>query len=349
MHAAKNDSAVALDGGTTNTRARLCRDGRVVAVARRAVGVRDSVLAEGASPLARAVREALDEVLAAAGSSPVSSIVAAGMLSAEVGLANVPHVVAPAGVAELAQGAQLRELPEVSDQPILFIPGIRTPPAAGTDGWAEADVMRGEECETIGAWSLLGQSGTPGRAVFVWPGSHTKLVEVDEAGRIVRSHTSIAGELTQALARHTLLAASLPPELPDDPDAEAVAAGARLVGRGGLGRAAFLVRIAALGGALDAHGRASFLVGAIVADDAAHLARHAMLVDPEVVWVGGRQPQRGLYARMLGERINAPVRELDHDWAEHASAVGALRVAEAFARGSWQASAGRSGLAEPAP
>jgi 2-dehydro-3-deoxygalactonokinase len=353
MHAAKNGWAVALDGGTTNTRARLCRDGRVVAVARRSVGVRDSVLAEGASALARAVREALGEVVAAAGAGSVESIVAAGMLSAEVGLASVPHVVAPAGVAELARGALLRDLPEVSDRPILFIPGVRTPPAAGTDGWAEADVMRGEECETIGAWSLLGQTRAtdepPGRAVFVWPGSHTKLVEVDEAGRIVRSHTSLAGELTQALARHTLLAASLPPELPDDPEAVAAAAGARLVARGGLGRAAFLVRIAALGGALDAHGRASFLVGAIIADDVAYLARHAMLADPGVVWVGGRQPQRGLYARMLGERLNAPVRELDQDWAEHASAVGALRVAEAFVRGAGSGVGGRSGPAEPAP
>ena len=52
---------------------------------------------------------------------------------------------------------------------------------------------------------------TEGRGVaFVWPGSHTKLIEVDPAGRIVRSHTTLAGELLLALARHTLLAASLP-------------------------------------------------------------------------------------------------------------------------------------------
>ena len=37
---------IALDGGTSNTRARLIRDGRVVASARRTVGVRDSVLSD---------------------------------------------------------------------------------------------------------------------------------------------------------------------------------------------------------------------------------------------------------------------------------------------------------------
>jgi hypothetical protein len=35
---------IALDGGTSNTRARLIQDGRIVGSARRTVGVRDSVL-----------------------------------------------------------------------------------------------------------------------------------------------------------------------------------------------------------------------------------------------------------------------------------------------------------------
>ncbi len=201
------------------------------------------------------------------------------MLSAEVGLVAVPHVVAPAGPDELARGVVARTIPEVADRPILFVPGVRTPPADGPDGWAEADVMRGEECETLGALRLLFPPSpdpdppSPTRA-FVWPGSHTKLVEVDGQGRIVRSHTTLAGELTRAVARHTLLAASLPEALPDGPDPEALEAGARLVGREGLGRAAFLVRVAALSGALDPLRRASFWVGAVVADDVAHLARH---------------------------------------------------------------------------
>src|SRR5258706_15758785 len=127
----------------------------------------------------------------------------------EDGWAAVPHVLAPAGQRELARGAVVCHLPEVADQPILFVPGVRTPPAAGLDGWAEADVMRGEECETLGAWALIPErqlslgeptevAAPPLRTVFVWPGSHTKAVEVDEQGRIRRSHSSLAGELTGA-------------------------------------------------------------------------------------------------------------------------------------------------------
>jgi 2-dehydro-3-deoxygalactonokinase len=332
--------AVALDGGTTNTRARLVdiATGEIRATARRGVGVRDAVLAKpgGGSPLEHAVREALAEVVQAAAGIEPDLIVAAGMLSAEVGLTTVPHVVAPASLDDLARGAVQRLLPAITPQPIVFVPGVRTPPAAGDDGWASADVMRGEECETLGAWMHVTRSDPP-RArsarhqAFLWPGSHTKLVAVDQAGRIVRSQTTLAGELMQALARHTLLAASLPTELPDDPDPEAVAAGARLVERDGLGRAAFLVRIAALGDALPPRARSAFLLGAVVADDVAHLARHAIFQEGPTVWVGGRQPLRALYSALLARRHDGPVHALDDVIAEQASAAGAVAVAGRFA------------------
>lgn len=332
--------AIALDGGTSNTRARLLRDGQVVATSRRSVGVRDSVLAAGRSPLVVAVRDALVEVLQAADGLEPEVIVAAGMLSSEVGLAAVPHVQAPAGLAELARGAVVRQLTEVADQPILFVPGVRTPPSPGLDGWADADIMRGEECETLGASILLsepqiqgaGATNFPAPLVFIWPGSHTKVVEVGDGGRILRSSSSLAGELTGALANHTLLAASLTDGLPDDPDPVAVAAGARLVARSGLGRAAFLVRIAALSGEFDARERASFLVGAVIADDVANLLKQPILATPSRLYVGGRQPQRSLYARGLRERTQVPVCELDDDVVDRASAIGALAVAAQFIR-----------------
>jgi 2-dehydro-3-deoxygalactonokinase len=336
MRPAPLNWVVALDGGTTNTRARLLHEGRVVATARRGVGVRDAVGDPAARPLTAAVRDVVREVLAAAGGVRPDAIVAAGMLTSEVGLVTVPHAVAPAGLDDLARGAAAVELPEVTDRPILFVPGVRTPPAGGRDGWAEADVMRGEECESLGARSALGAGGP---IALVWPGSHTKLVATDGAGRVVGSHTTLAGELTAALARHTLMAASLPETLPDAPDPDAAEAGARLVASGGLGRAAFLVRVAALTGALTAERRAAFWVGAVVADDAAHLARHPILRDAPAlpVWVGGRRPQRGLYADHLARFHAGPVQALDDATAEAASALGALAVArrhaELLARG----------------
>jgi 2-dehydro-3-deoxygalactonokinase len=326
MSAAPSSYSVALDGGTTNTRARLVREGRIIATSRRAVGVRDAVFSADScsSPLAVAVREALHEVGQVAGRVRPDLIVAAGMLSSEFGLTHVPHVVAPAGLDDLAMGVSVRSLPEVSDLPIAFVPGVRTPPGAGPDGWMEADVMRGEECETIG---ILNACGGVAPGVYLWPGSHTKLVEVDSEGRIVRSQTTLAGELTVALARHTLIAGSLPDSLPDDPDPEGLAAGARIVSREGLGRAAFLVRISEMLGIYAARDRGSFWIGAVIADDVAHLAGHPILRGGLPVRVGGRQPQRSIYAALLAERHPGPVQALGDEEVERASALGALAIA----------------------
>jgi 2-dehydro-3-deoxygalactonokinase len=321
--------AIALDGGTTNTRARLLRAGHVVATARRAVGVRDAVIGSGAKALAESVREAVDELRRAHPEARPAWIVAAGMLTSEVGLLSVPHVPAPAGLDELAQGIDARVLPEIDALPIRFVPGVRTPPGPGPDGWAQADVMRGEECETLGALLALRErpvtpdSGAQ-RSLFLWPGSHTKLVVVDPSGRIERSHTTLAGEMLDAVARHTLLSASLPREWPEALDPEPLAEGARLARREGLGRAAFLVRIAHLAARLNPAQRAAFWIGATVADDVGHLAPH---LPQAPLWVGGRQPLRGLYATELKAYHVEPVEALDDHLAEAASARGALAIA----------------------
>src|SRR5262249_43085685 len=155
---------------------RLLHGPRLVATSRRAVGVRDSVLTDphprptpaASGPanregLVRAVREVVEEVRRHMGQETrpgqgpgavevrPAVIVAAGMLSSEVGLVAVPHVPAPAGLEELARASGFVSLPEVDDRPILVVPGVRTPAGEGPDGWFEADVMRGEECETLGA------------------------------------------------------------------------------------------------------------------------------------------------------------------------------------------------------
>jgi 2-dehydro-3-deoxygalactonokinase len=354
--------AIALDGGTTNTRARLLHGTRLVATARRAVGVRDTVLdaphprparaATSAGPadragLVRAVREVVEEARrhlereARAGRDPADvdarpevirpEVLAAGMLSSEVGLVAVPHVLAPAGLDELARAAEFVSVPEVDDRPILVVPGVRTPAAEGPDGWFEADVMRGEECETLGAHAALAVEGriAPGQgSLFLWPGSHTKLVAVDAEGRIARSFTTLAGEILQAVAQHTLLAASLPAVLPDELDGDAAADGARAAARHGLGRAAFLVRIAALGRTLDERGRASFWIGAAVEADVMSLAGHPILELGRGVFVGGRDPLRALYTTGLARRHVGSVVPLELPLAEAASALGARAVAE---------------------
>jgi len=343
---------IALDGGTTNTRARLLdAQGKILATAVRSVGVRNTALStqggNRSNELKQAVRQVIEEVLGlgidreaiSSATGYPDAVIAAGMLTADVGLLAVPHVQAPAGLDDLAKGVRLVSLPEVSSCPIHLIPGVRTPNASGLDGWMHADVMRGEEVETFGTLKILGdlgcldeKGGTP-PASLIWPGSHTKLVELDENSRIARSATSLAGELTHAIWNHTLITASLPKEWPSVIDLDAAEAGRRAVTRSGLGRAAFLVRIAALNDCLDPVGRASFWIGAVLAEDAAFLANHPILklAPKRPVWVGGREPFRGLISSFLRELHPGDVRSLEDSISQAASPIGALQVARRFA------------------
>jgi 2-dehydro-3-deoxygalactonokinase len=335
---------VALDGGTSNTRARLMNArGEILATAVRAVGVRNTAISGAPTgrqaDLANAVRQVIAETFQRAFTRNLidsatprpDAVIAAGMLSSEVGLFAVPHVEAPAGLDDLARAVRVVSLAEVSERPIHFIPGIRTPPGPGPDGWTQADLMRGEEAETFGVIFSLMETGRlnarrqTSPPAFVWPGSHTKLVEIDGDSRIVRSTTSLAGELTQAIWNHTLIAASLPREWPEEIDPDAAESGRRAAERHGLGRAAFLIRIAAVTGGLNPRERASFWIGAVLADDAAFLAKHPILRDAprRPVWVGGREPLRGLLAGFLQSLHPGEVSALDEKTAETASARGA--------------------------
>ena len=316
---------VALDGGTTNTRARLLSGDQVVATVRKSVGVRDTVLSGGGlNPLVEAVRDAIAEVLQQGQCPNPDRIVAAGMLGApDVGLAAVAHVIAPAGVEALARGSVLKLIPEISSVPILFIPGVRTPAGDGPDGWVEVDVMRGEECETLGAWLIAPASGP---VAYVWPGSHTKYVVVDQSGQITASTTSLAGELTMAVARHTLIAGSLPEEWPSELDSGAVELAQRLVVEQGipLMRLAFLVRVAALTQSLTVEQRVAFWIAAVAASDALSLGTAAQ-VD---ILIGGRGSLRTIYRDVIRRVSTHRVTSLDEQINERASAWGALAIAD---------------------
>src|SRR5215470_11139199 len=95
-----------VDAGTTNTRVWLTAGDRVIARARAGVGVRDTARDGSSSRLRDALRELIDRVRVDArdqgfAQSPVC-VIAAGMITSPLGLAEVPHVPTPAGLNELA-------------------------------------------------------------------------------------------------------------------------------------------------------------------------------------------------------------------------------------------------------
>ena len=129
------------------------KDGRLLAKSCAEGGVRNTVISGSRQMLQMGVRQAILEAAQTAGINirEVGLILASGMITSNVGLCEVPHVIAPAGTKELARGLTMSRIEAVVEQPIWFVPGIKNNVAAVDLSTYEAmDIMRGEEVETFG-------------------------------------------------------------------------------------------------------------------------------------------------------------------------------------------------------
>ncbi len=318
---------LAIDGGTTNTRARLFRGAALAAAAARPVGVRNVAISGTREPLVRAVADCVAEAIHTAAAAPadIELACASGMLTSNVGLREVAHVAAPAGIDDLARRVVVETFGDVFDLAIHLVPGVRTAPMeTGPCDLSRVDILRGEESETFG---ILSAAGRHGPLNLLLPGSHTKLVHVDAADRIAASYTTIAGEVMQALAEHTILSSSVqwPPPLP--PDWSAAERGADFAARWGLLRSGFAVRLTDVVLREEQAARTWFFVGAVVAADVDDLMRASFWSAADIVLVGGREPLRSVYAGLLDRRNLAATASLDADSLALAPARGALTIA----------------------
>lgn len=258
---------ITIDAGTTNTRTLLWQNGRVTAQAAQEIGVRNTAIDGHNGALKQALRDSIAAVLAQASltQDDLKLVVASGMITSPMGVQEVPHLPAPAGLAQLAKGMQAVNLPDVLDLPLWLIPGVRNQHGAiGLHNVEAMDMMRGEETEVV---ALLDRLQLQGAATLIMPGSHTKLVSVDEQRRILGCATTIAGELLQAISQHTLIRQSVDGEFAESLVPKMLLAGAAAAQKTGLARACFSVRTLGQFGAVERNERANFLMGAVLSGD----------------------------------------------------------------------------------
>lgn len=256
-----------IDTGTTNTRVTIWRGDAVVAHLATPVGVRDTAISGSVVLLQQAVRETIAAALTQAQltADDVELVIGSGMITSELGLYEIPHVLAPAGLPELARGMARVDIPEVFSKPIWFVPGVRNAvDNIGLHNCEAMDMMRGEETEAMGVIRRLCLSGP---VMMVMPGSHSKFVCVDAENRITGCVTTLAGELLNVITHNTILAQSLQSEFADEINEEMLLAGAAAAQVIGLGRACFNVRILDQFTIYQRNDRANFLLGAILGAD----------------------------------------------------------------------------------
>ncbi|GGD36853.1 2-dehydro-3-deoxygalactonokinase [Pseudoxanthomonas indica] len=257
-----------IDGGTTTTRVWAVRGTEVLAETRATVGARDTARDGSPQALHRAVEGLLEQASSTArlihADWRAEGIVAAGMITSPLGLAEVPHVPAPADLRALANGARELTIAQVSPLPILLLPGVRCGPAVPTlDDIADFDVMRGEEAVCLG---MLEVGALSGSGIALSLGSHWKLVEILD-GTITACSTTMGGEVLHVLRTQTVLSASVDSELPDTLSPQDI----RMLQRGllacenfGVLRAAFMTRLMERVPGSNGRERLLFLLGVVI-------------------------------------------------------------------------------------
>ncbi len=305
---------IVIDGGTTNTRINLVRNGTVTDTLKLHQGARSAI--DGREALAAAISEGIKTVLARNGlkNGDIKRILASGMITSEFGLYKVDHIVAPAGIAELHRNMREVTLSEISLIPFVFISGVKT----ACDTLENADMMRGEETELMG---ILNE--TDEKAVYVLPGSHSKIIFTDSEGRIINFHTMLTGEMTAALSEHTILKDAV--RLGEcSTDVEYLVKGYRYTQKNGINEALFKTRILKnLFGATPDQAY-SFFCGAVLSGEIDRIAS----MGAKKIYIAGRTEIKEQLAALLSLSNGITVLSIDEKTAAEATVKGILKIYE---------------------
>jgi 2-dehydro-3-deoxygalactonokinase len=320
-------NVVLVESETTNTRVWLVRGDEVVAEARTAVGVRDTARDGSSQRFEAALGTLIAGVRREGEALPVpcraTLVMAAGMLTSSLGLREMEHVPAPAGVGELAARVERHTFSTVTDLPVLMVPGVRSGPLnCERDLVGSTDVIRGEEIIALGLHLL---DWLPAGGIVLSLGSHWKAIHVDRDGRITSSVTSLGGELIDVVTSQTVLAGSLPREWPSTFDPQWIDAGVHESQRSGLGRALFCVRLLQQRVTSTADERLAFLMGAAIGNVMdTLLARRSFRPGTRVLVTGHPALAHAFAEQLRGTSVDAlPVNDTQ---VAHAVRTGMLQV-----------------------
>lgn len=179
-------------------------------------------------------------------------IIMAGMVGSRAGWREAPYLETPARLTDLA--GHLIALPDLEGSPLRIVPGMAKRDAQ------QPDVMRGEECQLLGAKLVRGLAD----GLFLLPGTHAKWARV-EGGRLIDFRTYMTGEIFGLMRRQGSLSQVIAQE--DRFDADAFARGLARAGdlaAGGLTHQLFGVRSLSLFGALSPDNAGSYLSGLLI-------------------------------------------------------------------------------------
>lgn len=205
-----------IDCGTTNTRIfAVDKKGNITASGEMKVGTRDTSITGSKDKLRNGINQLYSQVLEECGLNreDMDFAIASGMITSEIGLAELPHLTAPVGMKDLTEGIVRFNDKEILSLgcPVYFVRGVKnretTELTAGS--LRNTDFMRGEEVQCMG---ILEKEQINGPYNIVVLSSHTKNIYIDAENRIAASNTTISGQFYEALLNATFLGSSVKSE-----------------------------------------------------------------------------------------------------------------------------------------
>lgn len=302
---------ITVDGGTTNTRLYLVRNGGAVCSKNLGVGARN-----GEDALKSALKSGISELLSENSlcESDIERVLASGMITSEYGLCNLPHTSLPAGKTELRTAMHETSFPDICDIPWCFIRGVRAVGAALSD----CDVMRGEETEIMG---LI--DGERSDALYILPGSHSKHICVDADGKIASFATMMTGEFFAAVMQNTILRDAADFEHNEIVD-QKLFEGYEYTVAHGVNESLFKTRILKNIFGATKEECYSFLLGAVLCDE----IRSVLKSKKKTVVIGGQKQFRTAMAKILEKYGTQEIISLSDEEVRNSTSLGAVRIYE---------------------
>jgi 2-dehydro-3-deoxygalactonokinase len=318
----------AVDSGTTNSRVWLMRGREVLARKQLPVGVRNTAIDGHNRALVQGIRETILE-LADKGdvAERHQTVIAAGMITSELGLHEVKHVQAPAGLLELGANVHDRDFEDLKGISFHFIPGVRCGPRnADLENVDSVDIMRGEETEVMGALEEIEQIEN-GPLLYIHLGSHTKMIQLDAKRRISASASTLAGELMHSILEQTILRRSLPETPFASFNPVFFSQGWEHCERVGFTRALYEVRVLQLNSGFPKEELPSFMLGAIIFEEFRCFQVLAGNASGRQVLLSGLPHLQPAWCFALRSR-GFSVRQLNTEETERCFLTGLLRIYE---------------------
>lgn len=321
---------IAIDGGITTTRVAVFENNKIVAFTKKEVGARQTHLSGSNRALKQVVKELISQALKKAKlkKQQIDYLFASGMITSNLGLYEVPHLNSPVTLEKQAKRVVIKPLKEIFPLSFHFIPGVKChPKKINLNCLPKVDFMRGEETEIRGVLYLR-KITLP--AVFILPGSHTKVVLVNEKGAITESTTLITGEIIKAILKETIIGSSLPKNLVTKIEPKFFLKGAKICLKYGLNKSLFCVRLLEQLTKTNPNQCANFFMGGVLEADFS--AIRPFLKKAKTVVLGGQKNLRELYRVLFKDKKVGRVTVLPEKIAANASAFGAWQIAQTWAK-----------------